>query len=90
MRADPIKDLQAGEAAAYQWHACSAASDHSMKTTTRTTSVTGGWIKRDAATGRFVEVRTDRGAAKASAASEAAVRKASSRRGAALRRLADR
>jgi hypothetical protein len=82
--------LQAGKSAAYQCGACAAASDLYMKKTTRTTPVKGGWVKRDAATGRFVEVRTDKGAAKASAASTAAVRKASSRRAAALRRLADR
>ena len=61
-----------------------------MKKTTRTTPVKGGWVKRDAATGRFLEVSTVNGAAKASPASEAAVSKASSKRGAALRRLADR
>jgi hypothetical protein len=53
-------------------------------------AVSGGWVKRDATSGRFKEVGTSRGVAKASAASEATVKEASSRQSAALKRLADR
>ena len=53
-------------------------------------AVNGGWVKRDATSGRFMEVGTSRGVAKASAASEATVKEASSRQSAALKRLADR
>lgn len=60
------------------------------KKLTRMTAVPGGSILRDADSGRFVEVRTGKGAQRANAASELAVREASARRGAALKRLADR
>lgn len=54
------------------------------------TPVKGGWLKRDAATGRFMEVRTDKSVSKATSASRSVVKEASSRRKAALKRLADR
>jgi len=53
-------------------------------------AVNGGWVKRDASSGRFKEVGTSSHVAKASAASEATVKEASSRQSAALKRLADR
>lgn len=49
-----------------------------------------GWVKRDAASGRFIEVGTSKGVARASSKTEAAVRAASSKRSSALKRLADR
>ncbi len=55
-----------------------------------TTPVKGGWVKREAVSGRFIEVVTSKGVAKASSKTEAAVREASSKRNSALRRLADR
>ena len=61
-----------------------------MKKSTKTTPIKGGWVERDAKTGRFMEVRTSKGTEKASARSEAAVAKTSSKRSSALRRLADR
>jgi hypothetical protein len=54
------------------------------------TQVKDGWIKREAVTGRFVEVGTSKGTAKASPKSHSAVKGASSKRSAALKRLADR
>lgn len=56
----------------------------------RETPVKGGWVKRDAATGKLVEVRTDKGVSRTSAESRSAVEEASKRRNAALKRLADR
>jgi len=61
-----------------------------MKKRSETTPVKGGWVKREAATGRFMEVVTHKGAAKASSKTEATVREASFRRSSALKRLADR
>lgn len=55
-----------------------------------TTPVDGGWVKREAATGRFMEVVTKKGVKKASSKTEAATREASSKRSSALKRLADR
>lgn len=52
--------------------------------------VKGGWVKREAATGRFVEVGTDKGTHRATAASEAAIEKASNDHHDALKRLANR
>jgi hypothetical protein len=50
----------------------------------------GGWIKRDPTSGRFVEVITDNGVAKARPKSFSAVKEASIKRSSALKRLADR
>jgi hypothetical protein len=50
----------------------------------------GGWVARSAVSGRFVEVCSERGVSKSSPKSEAAASKASSKRSAALKRLADR
>jgi hypothetical protein len=57
---------------------------------TTSKSYKGGHIKREAATGRLVEVTTARGTSKATARSERVVSKTVAKRGAALRRLADR
>lgn len=54
------------------------------------TPVKGGWVVREATTDRLVAVRTEKGVAKARASSELALQEASSRRSAALKRLADR
>ena len=54
------------------------------------TPVKGGWVKREENTGRFVEVRSENGTVKASDASRSAAKEASSKRSAALKRLADR
>jgi hypothetical protein len=61
-----------------------------MKKPSKTTTVKGGWVKREAATGRLTEVGTATGVAKPSSKTEATVKEASSRRSSALRRLADR
>nr|WP_306268028.1 hypothetical protein [Pararhizobium sp. IMCC3301] len=61
-----------------------------MKQKTKTTPVHGGTIKREASTGRFVEVTTSNGVSKASNMSQSAVKKASIKRSAALERLAYR
>lgn len=45
-----------------------------------TKPVEGGWVTHDASTGRFLEVRTDRGVSKVSPKTRAAVKDASSRR----------
>lgn len=55
-----------------------------------TKPVKGGWVTRDASTGRFIEVRTEKGVSKVSSESQTSVKEASSRRSAALKRLADR
>ena len=52
--------------------------------------VKGGWVKRDAKSGRFVEVRSETGTFRAKPGSEAAVKAASKERHDALKRLADR
>jgi hypothetical protein len=56
----------------------------------KTTQVNGGWIKREEHNGRLVEVHTSKGGAKASPKSASALTQASSKRGEALKRLADR
>jgi hypothetical protein len=53
-------------------------------------SVKGGWVKRDAKTGRFIEVGSENGTYRAKPNSEAAVKAASKERQEALRRLANR
>lgn len=62
----------------------------SLKKRSETTAVNGGWVKREAGTGRFIEVTTKKGVAKASPRTQAAVREASSKRSSALKRLGDR
>ena len=52
--------------------------------------VKGGWVKRDAASGRFLEVHGSSGTEKARPKSESAVKGASEKRSEALKRLADR
>lgn len=54
------------------------------------TTLKDGWVKREAVTGRFMSVGTGKGVTNASPKSEAAVKEASSKRGEALKRLADR
>ena len=61
-----------------------------MKSLSKIIPVTGGWIKRDAQTGRFVEVGTPKGVSKATEKTQSAVEEASARRKDALKRLADR
>lgn len=61
-----------------------------MDKRTQTTPVKGGWVKREAATGHFIEVRSGSGVSKATPKTGATVQEASSRRSAALKRLADR
>lgn len=52
--------------------------------------VKGGWVKREAASGRFVEVGSEKGTYRAKPDSEAAIDKASKDRHDALKRLANR
>ncbi|MEC7763280.1 MAG: hypothetical protein VX874_15365 [Pseudomonadota bacterium] len=52
--------------------------------------VSGGWVGRNAKTGRFTVVKSKAGSSKASSVSEAEAKLISSKRGAALQRLADR
>lgn len=61
-----------------------------MKPQSHVTAVRDGWIKRDARTGRFEQVSTPEGVARASAMTRAAVQEASARRRDALQRLANR
>lgn len=61
-----------------------------MKKRYETTPVKGGWVKREARSGDLVAVSTGKGVSRVSAATQAAVREASSRRSSALKRLADR
>lgn len=64
--------------------------ERSMKKTSVTTPVKGGWVKREAHTGQFVEVRTSQGASKANSKTQSVLKEASSKRKSALSRLADR
>jgi hypothetical protein len=52
--------------------------------------VKGGWVSRDGATGRLIEVGTENGTFRSTPRSEEAARSASARRSSALQRLADR
>lgn len=52
--------------------------------------VKGGWIARDSKTGRFLEVQSENGRAKASSISEDVVKSTSAKRSEALKRLANR
>jgi hypothetical protein len=52
--------------------------------------VKGGWVKRDAASGRFVEVGSEKGIYRAKPDSEAVIEKASKDRHDVLKRLANR
>lgn len=61
-----------------------------MKKNAVTKPVKGGWVKREASTGRFVEVRTATSASKATAKTESVLKETSSRRSLALSRLANR
>jgi len=61
-----------------------------MKGGTKTTPVKGGSVTRDSASGRLIEVRSTDGVSKASPKTRSAVQEASSKRSAALKRLADR
>ncbi len=58
--------------------------------TTKTTKVTGGWVARNATTGKLVSVTSDAGTANAKPKSESVVKDASKRRNEALHRLANR
>lgn len=61
------------------------------KTTgTTKTPVKGGWVERDATSGRLIQASGTRGSSKLTPRSDAAAKEASSRRSAALKRLADR
>ncbi len=57
---------------------------------TQITRVKGGWVKRDTATGQFMEVQSERGKAKATAKTESVIKKVSWQRHEALQRLANR
>lgn len=52
--------------------------------------VKGGWVKRDATSGRFVEVGSEKGTFRAKPDSEAAIDQAAKDRHDALKRLANR
>jgi hypothetical protein len=60
------------------------------KAPTRTTKVTGGWVTRDERTGRFVEVRTDKGTSRSNEKTVAAAKRAAWLDSDALARLAKR
>lgn len=64
--------------------------EYGMATDIKKTTVKGGYIARNAKSGRLVEVGTSAGAKKASEITFATVKSASEKRKAALKRLADR
>lgn len=61
-----------------------------MAKTSEKTRIKGGYVARNAKTGRFLSVETASGKSKASARSRTIVEEASSKREDALKRLADR
>jgi len=61
-----------------------------MGTTTKKTTVKGGWVARSALNGRFIAVGTDKGVYKKGGKTASTVKDVSQRRSAALKRLADR
>ncbi|WP_299943234.1 hypothetical protein [uncultured Ruegeria sp.] len=61
-----------------------------MATAAKKTTVKGGYIVRDAKTGRFTEVKSSSGVKKPGFKSVSAVKEASKKRHSALKRLADR
>lgn len=63
---------------------------HEMSNDTVKKRVAGGWVGRNAKTGRFTVVESKSGSFRASSVSETEAKLISSKRGAALQRLADR
>ncbi len=61
-----------------------------MKSENTKIPVKGGWIVRSTVSGQVVAAETPKGVSRASEISRAAVSEASTKRGAALKRLADR
>lgn len=61
-----------------------------MSAKSKKTSLKDGWVVRDSASGRVMTVKTEKGLSKARAKSHTVVKEASSKRHAALKRLADR
>ena len=61
-----------------------------MKTSTIKTTVKGGWISRESNSGKFIAVKNGTKVSKSSSSSKLTIKGVSSRRSAALKRLADR
>lgn len=61
-----------------------------MKDRTIVAPVKGGYVTREADSGRLIDVRTPKGTFKSSAKTEQVVKEASAKHSAALKRLADR
>lgn len=61
-----------------------------MKTQVEKTTIKGGWVKRDAVSGRLVAVASGDKVSRASAKTRAAVERAASQDDEALKRLANR
>ncbi len=61
-----------------------------MNSKTEKTKVEGGWVARDAKTGRFVMVKSGKTTAKASARTISQIKDVSQKRSAALKRLVNR